>query len=233
MTTAQLDRMPHEFRKKQFLCPWLEEQWFWASNSKGSRPGEMQQKNWQNPKMAEKVLLVRTSPKVGWLYDTFGLWAVSCAFAQSAILFVGWRVEQTTRTKLLLLKLSKINPIISLGFPKKSKTMVVWRVTYHLDYCSFSLSLSGCFLSKLENHLDHLVRRISVNRRIIPNTPSYVSHLHFQSTMFYKVCSYKKQKVSYDEYVCFLKNFGWVKKITLACLSVKKSTHSWSNLNKK
>ena len=142
MTTAQLDRMPHEFRKKQFLCPWLEEQWFWASNSKGSRPGEMQQKNWQNPKMAEKVLLVRTSPKVGWLYDTFGLWAVSCAFAQSAILFVGWRVEQTTRTKLLLLKLSKINPIISLGFPKKSKTMVVWRVTYHLDYCSFSLSLS-------------------------------------------------------------------------------------------
>ena len=40
--------------------------------------------------------------------------------------------------------------------------------------------------------------------------------------MFYKVCSYKKQKVSYDEYVCFLKNFGWVKKITLACLSVKK-----------
>ena len=104
--------------------------------------------------------------------------------------FVLCLLSWTNNSKLLPFKLSKINtyhPVISLGFSKTPLDHQNDHLDSHLDHhyhWSISLSLSGCFLSKLENHLDHLVRRInSENGRIIPtNSPSYVSPPHFQST---------------------------------------------------
>ena len=92
----------------------------------------------------------------------------------------------TNNAKLLPFKLSKISshrPIILLGWSNLIIEMIISIVTWIISIIVPSLSLSGCFLSKLENDLDHLVRRISENGRIIPpKSTSYVSPPHFQST---------------------------------------------------
>jgi len=45
--------------------------------------------------------------------------------------------------------------------------MIISIVTWIISIIVPSLSLSGCFLSKLENDLDHLVRRISLSSPLL------------------------------------------------------------------
>ena len=128
----------------------------------------MQQKKWENHRMAKKVLLFCISPKVGQLSDAYMRFNLALErYHEDWFNFVRWLVSLTNNTRLLPFKLSKINShilIISLGFPIKSKTPLDhWND--HFDSHFIILinvpSLSGCFLSKLENHPDHLVRLIS------------------------------------------------------------------------